>query len=177
MTSPKIYLDTCIIRDCFKDRNKHSLDLLEEIEKKQINCISSIYAILEFLGIEQDFKYFEKSIGKNEEINSILRNRHKKNLTQAEFEDIDANVRKFFGQRQYKDIKFVSLTGNGWELGLKIALYSNIENSDALHLAAALGERCDFLVTNDTFFIKETKNFIKTTPRKLKICKPEEVKL
>lgn len=62
--------------------------------------------------------------------------------------------------QQYPFIRPASLNEMGWDLALHITSSSNIFAPDAIHLATAWIYGCDLLVTNDSPFIKGSKELL-----------------
>ena len=58
---PVIYLDTCILRNCFAKRNEEDIILLEHIRKNKVDCITSVYTLLELFEISKDRKFLINS--------------------------------------------------------------------------------------------------------------------
>ena len=69
----------------------------------------------------------------------------------------------------------LSLSEDGWQVASAISSSSNIWSPDCVHLATALSNECDFLITSDNSFRKESEKIIKTFKKyKLKIIGVDE---
>ncbi|HLC79834.1 MAG TPA: hypothetical protein VJG83_05450 [archaeon] len=154
-----VYVDTNVLRDCLERRNDDSIVLMNYASEKKIICKTSIFSFIELVETKKDDKFFYNKIAKKWEISKILRQRHEKDLTDSDFEEINNELDRFKKEREY--ILTESLTGEGWNLALKISNFSNLSVGDSIHLAIAGGTYCDLLVTSDNFFIKSAKQFIK----------------
>jgi len=163
----KVYIDTNIIRDCIRRRQDCSLVLMKEIKERKVECITSIFTLIELWNLEKQESFFFKKMRKHIELNSILSNRNQMDLNEVELNDINDDLDKFF--RDYNFITKVQLCPEGWQLAFNIARTTNIQPADILHLATALGERCDTLISGDAAFLKEAKQFTKNNRLHLRI--------
>ena len=172
MKYQKIYIDTNVVRDCIKRRRVYSISLLKIIRERRIECVTSIFTLLELWNLEKEEDFFFKKVRQGVELNAILSIRRQKNLNESELNEVNDRLDKFF--KEYDFIRQVQLMPEGWQFAFDIARTTNIEPSDILHLATALGEKCDLFITMDDPFIKEAKRFLKTNKYSLKVVKSEE---
>ena len=163
----KVYIDTNVIRDCIKRRKDYSLSLMKIIRQRQIECITSIYTLLELWRVEKEEDFFFKMVRQGYDLNTILRQRSNKDLTDSELNEVNARLDRFF--KEYDCVTPVQLVGEGWQFALDITRTTNIEPADVMHLATALGEKCDILITGDSPFIARGKKFIKRNRHSLEI--------
>lgn len=167
MTFIKIYIDTNIIRDCIRRRKDSSITLLKEIRERKVECITSIFTLIELWNLEKQELFFFKKIRKHIELNAIISSRNQLDLNESELNDINDDLDKFF--REYNFITTVQLAPEGWQFAFNIARTTNIQPGDILHLATALGERCDTLISGDDSFINEAKKFVRNNKFSLRI--------
>ena len=167
MKYDKIYIDTNVIRDCIKRRKDYSLSLMKIIRQRKIECITSIYSLMELWRVEKEEDFFYRMVRQGYDLNSILRQRSDKNLTDSELNEVNARLDRFF--KEYDYVTPVQLVGEGWQFALDISRTTNIEPADVMHLATALGEKCNLLITGDDSFITRGKKFIKRNKHSLEI--------
>jgi len=159
MKYDKVYIDTNVIRDCIKRRRDYSISLMRAMRQRQIECITSIFTLLELWRVEKEEDFFFKMVRQGYDLNDILSRRKYKNLNDSELNEINERLDRFF--REYDCVHPVQLIGEGWQFALDIARTTNIEPQDIIHLATALGERCNLLITGDDSFRKQAAKFIK----------------
>ena len=172
MKFQKVYIDTNVVRDCIKRRKDYSISLLKTVRQRKIECVTSIFTLLELWNLEKEEDFFFKKVRQGVELNAIVSSRRQKDLNDSELNEINDRLDKFF--KEYDFIRQVQLMPEGWQFAFDIARTTNIEPSDILHLATALGEKCDLLITRDGPFIKEAKRFLRTNRYSLKVVKSEE---
>lgn len=172
MKYKRIYIDTNVIRDCIRRRKDSSIALMKEIRERKVECITSIFTLVELWNLEKQESFFFKKIRKHIELNAIISSRNQMDLNESELNDINDELDKFFGE--YSFITTVQLVPEGWRFAFNIARTTNIGPGDILHLATALGERCDMMVSGDVPFIKEAKKFVKNNKFQLIIAESKE---
>lgn len=158
MKYSKVYIDTNVIRDCIKRRKDYSISLMKIIRQRQMECITSIYTLLELWRVEKEEDFFFRMVRQGYDLNTILRQRSNKDLTDSELNEVNARLDRFF--KEYDCVTPVQLVGEGWQFALDIARTTNIEPADIMHLATALGVKCDLLITGDGPFMAQAKQFI-----------------
>ena len=88
----KIYLDTNFIRDIMEKRNTKSIHLIETIRtlkiKKQCNCYTSAFLLMELCDAKKDDLFFQEAINKKFEFKKIIRERNNPNLEEHHFKKI-----------------------------------------------------------------------------------------
>jgi len=174
---PSIYIDTCIARDVTERRTGRdaSIELLGRIKSKGWSCKMSVFGLMELVDIEQEnmfvnLRYFiEKRT-----LDEVYSSRRNRDLGRRELEKSFQYIDQF--RNNYSFIELVGLSDNGWSLAIVVASGSNLHASDVIHLASAWMEDCDLVVTDDTFFIKEAKRYLKKEGiwDALKVCRPED---
>lgn len=164
---PHIYLDSPIVIDVLRSRRTASLRLLEIARQKDWRLSTSQFTIMEVLDVEQDDRFFILEVTKGRTVASVLRDRYKRKLSEAERKIILKKVQDFLELR-YPLIKYFHLTGEGFDRASGLCANTNISAPDCLHLATALEAGCDVLVTTDEHFLKEAKDYIS-------ICTPEQI--
>lgn len=164
---PHIYLDTPIVIDVLRNRGPASLRLLEGARQRGWRLSTSQFTIMEVLDAEQDDRFFILEVTKGRTVSSVLRDRYKRKLSEAERKSILKKVQDFLEVR-YPLIKYFHLTDEGFNRASGLCANTNISAPDCLHLATALEAGCDVLVTTDDHFLEEAKDYIK-------ICKPDHI--
>ena len=165
---PHIYLDTPILIDVLRDRRTASLILLEDARQQMCRISTSQFAVMELLDVEQDDRYFILEVTKRRTVASVLRDRYKRKLPQAEQKSIEQQVKSFLNVR-YPFIQYFHLTSEGFNRASGLCANTNISAPDCLHLATALEAGCDVLVSTDEHFLEESKEYIEA-------CRPEQVR-
>ena len=174
---PSIFIDTCIARDVTELR-KHraaSIDLLNRAKREGWVCKMSVFGLAELVDIEQERLFVNKLYFlEKKTLDETISSRRSRNLDKGELEECFNYIKQF--QENYSFIQTVGLAGQGWNLALNIACRSNLRAADVIHLASAWQEDCNLLVTDDDFFIKEAKRYIKQEGiwSDFRICKPED---
>ena len=171
---PSIYIDTCIARYVTERRRGASIELLGRIKSKGWTCKMSIFGVMELVDIEQESLFVNKRFFiEKQTLDEIISSRRNRDLGQSELEKSFQYIDQV--GTNYSFIKVVGLSDEGWSLAVVVASGSNLHASDVIHLVSAWQEDCNVLVTNDTFFISETKKYLaKEGIEGLRICKPED---
>lgn len=173
----KVYVDTNIVRDCTEGRDKDSVHLVETIRDLKIECVTSIFSLMELLDTKKDDLFFSKKLSQKMEINEILRRRRNKDLNMYDLEELSKYLElRFF--KTYPFIQPVNITRDeSWSLALSISASSNLSANDTVHLVTAWESKCNILVTNDEQFIKSATSLLREQGIKeeqFRICKPYE---
>lgn len=157
-TSPKFYFDTNIIRDIIKRKSHEVLSLYRDIRTKDWACLTSTFALMEFVDVEQADIFARNEFNHGKEYNTVCRSLHNKNLGSDELERVRNDLANNIKTLQH--IKRIVPNDHTWELAMDLSLQSNIHAADAMHLAMAVVSGCNFLVTNDQLIIKEANRLI-----------------
>ncbi len=173
----KIYLDTNFVRDVTEKRNNKATHLMETIrklvDKKKILCYTSSFLFMELSDTKKDDLFFQEAINKRWEFKTIMRERNNQCLEKPQFEKISKYLDNLL--ESYPFLNKLLLSEEGWQVALDISSDSNIWSPDAIHLATALSNKCDLLVTSDSKFkIEADKIAKKFTRYNLKIVGIEE---
>lgn len=155
---PVFYLDTNIMVDTFKHRNVSSVRLVHMIDQNKWKCVTSAFAFMEMIDTEQDYAYAKARYQAKEDYVQICRGRHCRTMSLSDLRNTELTFRSFY--EQYPFICPVSLDATGWDLALHIASSTNIFAPDAIHLATAWMCGCDLLISNDSFFVSESKKLL-----------------
>jgi len=172
---PSIYIDTCIARDVTERRKDESIVLLNRIKNEGWSCKMSVFALMELVDIEQEDKFVHlRYFVEKQTLDEVFSSRRNRNLGQRELEKSFQYIDQF--RNNYSFIELVGLSDDGWSLAIVVASGSNLHASDVIHLASAWMEDCDVVVTDDTFFIREAKRYLKKEGiwETLKVCRPED---
>lgn len=178
---PSIFIDTCIARDLTDTKRKHSeasVDLLNRAKREGWICKMSVFGLAELVDIEQERLFVNKLLFmENETLDEVISSRRSRNLNKDDLKKCFNYIKQF--QENYSYIQTVGLGEQGWNLALTVACNSNLDASDVIHLVSAWQEDCNLLVTNDTFFIKEAKDYILREGiwSDFRVCRPEDYHL
>ena len=77
---PIFYVDTNIMMDANKERNLHSISLINIIDKHKWECITSAFAFMEMIDIEQDDEFVKTEHRAGVDYSKICRNRYCRNM-------------------------------------------------------------------------------------------------
>jgi len=173
----KIYLDTNFVRDVMEKRNNKATHLMETLrklsDKKKALCYTSSFLLMELSDTKKDDLFFQEAINKRWEFKTIMRERNNYCLERHHFEKISQYKDNFL--ESYPFLNKLLLSQEGWEVALAISLDSNIWSPDAIHLATALSNNCDLLITSDSKFRTEADKIAKKfTKYNLKVVGIEE---
>lgn len=173
----KIYLDTNFIRDIMEKRNTKAIHLIETIRnlhsKKKCSCFTSAFLLMELCDAKKDDLFFQEAINKKLEFKTIIRQRNNPNLEEHHFKKISEYLDSLL--ESYPFLEKLSLSEDGWQVATAISSSSNIWSPDCVHLATALSNECDFLITSDSQFKKESEKIAKKfTKYNLKIIGIDE---
>jgi predicted nucleic acid-binding protein len=159
----KIYFDTNFIRDVSEKRNNKATHLMETIrkltEKKKVTCYTSLFLLMELSDTKKDDLFFLEAINKKWEFKKIMRERGNPCLEEHHFKKISEYTDNL--EETYSFLNKLLLSEEGWQVALSISSYSNIWSSDAIHLATALSNDCDLLITSDSQFNKEANKIVR----------------
>ena len=130
---------------------------------------------MEALDIKQEHRFFNKKVALGVPLKRIINKRRERDLSEAELRDIYNVLNRKLKPQGMGDF-FIPKDDSWWKLALDIVTYSNIDSSDAVHLAQAISMGSDILVTTDNFFCKEANLYLKDILKgqKILICSPKE---
>ena len=159
---PSIYIDTCVARDVTEHRrgSDASIELIGRIKREKWTCKLSVFGFMELVDIEQERIFVEERyFVQKKTLDEVYSGRRNRDLGRKELETSFKYIEQF--RDVYPFIELVGLTDEGWSLAIVVASECNLDASDVIHLASAWQGDCDVVVTNDTFFIKEAKRYLK----------------
>src|SRR3989338_4938351 len=103
MTKPKVYIDTVIARDWTHNRNKDSIELLNQIKNKKLKCLISVFGLMELVDVEQEDLFLnKKAFVEREDLDTIFSKRKRRDLTREDLGKSSKYIEKFLGE--YKKI-------------------------------------------------------------------------
>lgn len=176
MVKPKIYIDTVLARDWTHNRNKESIELLNQIKNKKLKCLISVFGLMELVDIEQEDLFLnKKAFVDKESLDTIFSKRKRRDLKKEDLQKSSDYLGRFL--KEYREvITTVDLAQDGWSLALSIGVDSNLNATDVLHLATAWQNHCNIVITRDEFFIKEASKILKAQKiwTHIKICTPKK---
>lgn len=117
---------------------------------------------MEALGIRQEYAFIRKKLQEEESLDKILRDRHRRELSQ---EDLEAEYERIYNQffiPYGKFIDFWYLTADGWGLAIDLMTKLNISAPDAIHLATAVEAKCNVFISSDEILVKRSNKFIQS---------------
>lgn len=166
---PTLYLDTNVLLDIIRPRRRgESRQLLETWQARSWTCMSSYFAIMEALDVEQESMWFRSMIRKGEAVDWLLRNRRRRDLTsRARGKVLGAFYKQFVAEAQ-DYINWLFLDDAGWEEAIRLAMQTDSSAPDCIHVATALSHGCDVLVTSD-------QPLSHTAAGEIEVATPEEV--
>lgn len=160
-----IYLDTCIIRDYLENRNQKSIELIELARQQNWNCLTSTLTMMELADLQKDTLFFQKTvIGKKWDVDKFLRKRKQKDISSDDFESLEQYLNTATTRLPF--IKFADLSDEGWKIAQYITSHSPLSAVDTIHLSTAYSAGSNFLITNDSLFIKAGNEILKKSKRK-----------
>ncbi|HUV45672.1 MAG TPA: hypothetical protein VMW45_01220 [Dehalococcoidia bacterium] len=109
-----VYIDTNVVRDCIKKRKDYSISLLKTVCERKIECITSIFTLLELWNLEKEEDFFFKKVRQGVELNAIVSSRRQKDLNDSELNEVNDRLDKFF--KEYDFIRQVQLKARQDEL-------------------------------------------------------------
>gem|GEM_PF-2659198 len=153
---PRPYINTNIILDYIRNRNHDSVLLMETIKRRKIQCFTSYYTILELIDREQENKWIWKRAQHGEALDDIIRRRYPRELSEAELRDAFNEIEnKFLKPFVDSDIVVVTVPlDESWDSLLELLQKGNFSIGDIFHLDAAIGNRCNIFITNDSQLVK-----------------------
>lgn len=152
--SKRIFLDSNIIIDDIKKRNRKSRELIQLIRQKKWFCTTSYLTIMEVLNREQEISYIHRKISEGWGLNRIMKERGSRDLEDEVLKRIyDKTTGEF--EISYKFIGIYYLEKDSWDKTIRLFGYTNISVPDCIQVATAIQAGCNIFVTNDKFLIKE----------------------
>jgi len=87
-----------VVRDCIKKRKDYSISLLKTVCERKIECITSIFTLLELWNLEREEEedFFFKKVRQGVELNAIVSSRRQKDLNDSELNEVNDRLDKFF---------------------------------------------------------------------------------
>ena len=162
----RFYFDTTVILDLLRPSRRpgapSSVELLDLAIANQWECVSSYFALMEALDIEQENMWFRKKIRVGEDVDSLLRRRNKRDpLTPQAIGRVESQLGRFINEVQ-DFISWVVLDEAGWDETLELAIRNNIRAPDCIHVAAAMTANCNMFITSDEVVGDLAEHYIRT---------------
>lgn len=180
--SKTFYIDTNVALDYITGRNWKTISVLEKIQSKKWECVSSSFLAMELADYKKDNIFIvEKALEEKWEMRRILREANQKCLREGDFEKVADWVNGFSSDLKNFHLYDFLQSSDDWQLAQQISLYSNLSAPDAIHLTSAIlaikAFGSIFLVTNDQGFAKEAQKIIEKEKlkRKLSVLTVSEV--
>lgn len=159
----QLYFDTTVILDLLRPKRRpESHRLLEVAQANNWTCTSSYFALMEALDIEQENMWFGSRIRAGEDAEFLLRRRRRRDLGTHGLGRVSARLYRRFVVEVQDYISWVILQVDGWDESLRLAMSSNINATDCIHVATALMTDCNLFVTSDDPLRELTEEHIRT---------------
>lgn len=171
----KVYLDTNILRDYMENRKQKSIELVECVRQKNLECYTSSFSMMELSDLQKDTLFFQKTvIGKKWDVDKFLRQRRQKDLSENDFKGIEEYLTAINTKLSF--LKFANLGEEGWRIAQYISAHSPLTAVDTIHLTTAYTAGCNLLVTEDNQFITAGSKILERGARgkDIKIINAEE---
>jgi len=165
---PFIYLDSTVILDVVRRRRRASTIILEIVRQGRLRACTSEFTMLEVLADMQESAYVLKALGRGWTIAEIIRRRAQRKLSPDDLEEAYESVYNGYIIPYGKHVEVYYLTSEGWRLARELMTRINLSANDAIHVATAIDNECDFFITSDTDLIRNIKDEINA-------CTPEEL--
>ena len=170
---PIFYIDTNVIRDCIRGRNKESVAAMTFIRRNKWKCYTSIFSLMELADTEKEQIFFDKKRRKGWDANKILSQRRNMDLSSSDLNEAAELIETFL--KEYDFVEQQNLDkAQSWERALKIASETNLRATDIIHLTTAAESQCNIILTSDEPFIKYGKLFLNSTKTKIQFSKTNE---
>jgi len=174
----KVYLDTNILRDYTENRNQKSIEVVECIRLKGLECYTASLSMMELSDLQKDSIFFQKTvIGKKWDIDRFLRQRRQKDLSEDSYKEVEEYLSTVNTKLSF--LKFANLSEEGWGIAQFISSHSPLTSVDTIHLTTAYTAGCNLLITNDNQFITAGTKILEKSARKndIHIVLPEKASL
>lgn len=162
---PYLYLDTNVILDAIDNRWQPAVDLMNQIGKKNWECCTSRFTVLEILDVKQEEKYIENLLVEGHRLSRVrdllgIRRQPTRGLKVRELNEIYQQLYDKLSQ-EYSFINFEHpIDEKLWDKADAYGTSTNIGSTDAIHLASAITIGCNILVTRDQDFRAIADDFI-----------------
>lgn len=144
---PIFYLDGNILVDIVRPkRHPSSLDFLEECLVRSWRRVTSTFAVMEALDVEQDNRWAGIEFRRGESFDTIWRRRQERKLAPRVHREIRNNVTRALDGL----VEQFQPNTNMWEDAIRVAIHTASFAPDCIHVAAARSLDCDVLVTRDS---------------------------
>lgn len=163
VTNPKPfpYVDTMVILDYIRGRNKDSEYLLQTFKRKAIHFCTSAYTLLDLIDHGQEDAWIRKRVGEKESFEDILRHRYPRILDKAELNSVAKQIDKEF-LKVFFDTKLVKITypsnEDSWNSIIEKMYNTNLSIDDAFAIAGSESEECNIFITRDSNLIVIVEN-------------------
>lgn len=170
-----IYLDASVLISFTEAESDEISELLSTCKKKGFEIRVTPFTIMEALGIKQEHKFFMKKVSEGIPMKWIISKRRERDLENNDLREIYNILKRKLKPYDMENFYYIE-DKNWWKLALDITRDSNVNSSDAIHLAQAVFMGCDILVTTDSHFIQEGIKYIKEYLKNedLILCLPKQ---
>ena len=153
----RFYFDTSVILDLLRPRRRpESREVLQIAQSQAWTCVSSYYARMEALDVEQEHTWLRAQLRRGEHIERLIFRprrvreiRRERELSRGALTRISNRFHKELVTEIEQSIYWVELDKLGWEEATTLATNTNISAPDCIHVATALRNNCHVLVTSD----------------------------
>ena len=155
---PVFYLDTNVLIDLvLPRRNEHSAAFLEECLARSWRSLTSTFALMEALDIEQTNRWAKNEMRKGKTFHQ-LRRYGDRELPPRVYRDVHKKMTIVLEDL----VELFQPESNMWEDAIRIAIHTASFAPDCIHVAAARSRDCDILVTRDSQLMRAAKDEIMT---------------
>lgn len=148
--TPQLYLDSGVVLDLLRpERKEASVELLRESYARGWECISSYFARMEALDVEQENAWARRNILSKRHFEWIVRRRRKRDLAPQALTRIANRFFRRFVDELQNAVAWAVLDEQVWDDAVKLAATTNVSATDCIHIATAMAFECDVLVTDD----------------------------
>lgn len=171
---PVLYLDTNVLINYIYERDNASVNLLKRIRLEKWPCVTSSFTWLEIYDVERSEAWVQARRSDNWMYSQIIRKYSNRfsdepGLTSEQLTSVHTTIRNWLISFEGY-IKFQRINDDISIHAERLCATTNIESSDALHLATAVHTGCAILVTNDDKFFVMVKHLAKAEPNKYPIA-------
>lgn len=147
---PRLYLDTNVILDTLRpERRQASLEVVRESYARRCESVSSYFAVMEALDTEQENAWAGQKIRSKHDFDWIVRRRRRRNLRPGtRTRIVNRFIRRFVDELE-NAVSWIGLEAPVWEEAVRLAAKTDVTATDCIHIATAVAQECDVLVTGD----------------------------
>lgn len=147
--SPAAYLDTNVLLDVVRGRNRDSSFLLQHASRRGWLLRSSFFALIEVVKNQQQADFLLRRLRRGASVDDLLREAREPPLDTHQRSAVRNNLEQRL-RSELRTIDWFNLDEIGWQAALDLTLDTNVSAADSIHVAVATASDCDFIITRDT---------------------------